>query len=46
MVDYEKKGAEFAKKIVQMDKSIRKKHIMAKIKIDAFNKKVKENGKR
>ena len=45
-MNYEEKGKEFAKKIVAMDKEIKRKHIMAKVKIDAFNKKVKQNGRK
>ena len=45
MTNYEEKARKMAKNIVKMDKDIRKKHILAKIKIDAYNKKV-TNGKK
>jgi|TARA_R110001583_G_scaffold62183_4_gene183157 hypothetical protein len=45
MINYEEEGKKLAKDIVKMDKSITKKQIMAKIKLDAYNKNMVKNGK-
>lgn len=45
-MNYEEEGRKLGKKIVNMGKAIRKKQIMAKVKIDAYNKSLVKNEKK